>query len=79
MRIKKCFAIFSLMMIMCLSVLPSFASAAVVDLLEGKKGVVKSTGKEFVNMTDGNSNTSDNIRGLPIVFDLGDVYIIDKF
>ncbi|HFK1507707.1 TPA: fibronectin type III domain-containing protein [Bacillus mobilis] len=27
MRIKKCFAIFSLMMIMCLSVLPSFASA----------------------------------------------------
>ncbi|HDR7812723.1 TPA: hypothetical protein QCY18_005276 [Bacillus cereus] len=79
MRVKKCLAVFSLMMIMCLSVLPTFTSAAVVDLLEGKKGVVKSTGKEFVNMTDGNPNTSDNIRGLPIVFDLGDVYTIDKF
>ncbi|MFU2033466.1 fibronectin type III domain-containing protein [Bacillus wiedmannii] len=36
MRIKKCFAIFSLMMIMCLSVLPSFASASGEELLKGK-------------------------------------------
>lgn len=68
------------MMIMCLSVLPTFTSAAVVDLLEGKTGVIGSTGKEFVNMTDGNSNTSDKIwTDEPIMFDLGDVYTIDKY
>ena len=30
-------------------------------------------------MTDGNPDTYDNIRGLPIVYDLGDIFTIDKF
>ncbi|WP_370991614.1 fibronectin type III domain-containing protein [Bacillus tropicus] len=36
MRFKKCFAFFSLMMIMCLSVLPSFASAESTNIIAGK-------------------------------------------
>ncbi|MGH0527926.1 fibronectin type III domain-containing protein [Bacillus cereus] len=80
MQVKKYLAVFSLMMIMCLSVLPTFTSAAVVDLLEGKTGVIESTGKEFKNMTDGDKTTYEKVYTKePIMFDLGDVYTIDKF
>ncbi|MED3351207.1 hypothetical protein P4388_21680 [Bacillus thuringiensis] len=80
MRVKQCLAVFSLVMIMCLSVLPSFASAAVVDLLEGKTGVMEKTGQKFKNMTDGDMNTFDNLLSPNfVIFDLEDVYIIDKY
>lgn len=63
----------------CFSI-PNFASAAVVDLLEGKTGVTKETGKEFKNMTDGNKSTYDKVYSkYPIMYDLGDVYTVDKF
>ncbi|OWT47728.1 hypothetical protein CER22_29550 [Bacillus sp. K2I17] len=65
---------------MCLSVLPTFTSAAVVDLLEGKTGVIENTGKEFKNMSDGNASTWDSVfTDEPIMFDLGDVYTIDRY
>ena len=68
------------MMIMCLSVLPTFTSAAVVDLLEGKTGVMEKTGKEYKNMTDGNSQTFDELLSANyVVFDLEDDYEIDKY
>ncbi len=67
-------------MVMCLSVLPTFTSAAVVDLLEGKTGVMQNKGTEFKNMTDGDVNTYDKLLDRnPVVFDLGDSYTIDKF
>ncbi|MCU5109809.1 fibronectin type III domain-containing protein [Bacillus cereus] len=78
MRVKKCLAVFSLIMVMCLSVLPTFTSAAVVDLLEGKTGILGS--KEFKNMSDGNSSTWDSVfTDEPIMFDLGDIYTIDRY
>ncbi|MEG7970047.1 fibronectin type III domain-containing protein [Bacillus cereus group sp. Sample30] len=61
MRIKKCFAIFSLMMIMCLSVLPSFASADSNDLFEGIVAV-DNKGKKYPEITDGNLNTYSVIQ-----------------
>ena len=67
-------------MVMCLSVLPNFTSAAVVDLLEGKTGVIESTGKEFKNMTDGDKTTYEKVyTKFPIMYDLGEIYTIDKF
>ncbi|MGG0208428.1 fibronectin type III domain-containing protein [Bacillus mycoides] len=80
MRVKKCFAIFSLMMIMCLSVLPTFTSAAVVNLLEGKTGVMEKTGQKYKNMTDGDMTTFDSLLSPnSVIFDLEDIYIIDKY
>ncbi|KXI93007.1 hypothetical protein ACS47_04205 [Bacillus cereus] len=57
MRFKKCFAVFSIMMIMCLSVLPSFAKAEVVDYLAGKTGLEYSTNQRITELTDGNITT----------------------
>ncbi|PEM79189.1 hypothetical protein CN639_31305 [Bacillus toyonensis] len=75
MRIKKCFAIFSLMMIMCLSVLPSFASADSNDLFEGIVAV-DNKGKRYPEITDGNLNTYSVIQPQTmsserVLFDLG--------
>ncbi|HDR8089638.1 fibronectin type III domain-containing protein [Bacillus cereus] len=78
MNLKKCGFLLVFAMMFCF-VIPNFASAAVVDLLEGKTGVRQKTGEEFKKMTDGNPDTYDNIRGLPIVYDLGDIFTIDKF
>lgn len=44
------------MMIMCLSILPSFASANEYDYLQGKE-VVDSSYKKYKELTDGNENT----------------------
>ncbi|WP_205416420.1 hypothetical protein, partial [Escherichia coli] len=78
LNLKKCGFLLVFAMMFCF-VIPNFASAAVVDLLEGKTGVRQKTGEEFKKMTDGNPDTYDNIRGLPIVYDLGDIFTIDKF
>lgn len=79
MILKKCGFLLVFALMFCFSI-PNFASAAVVDLLEGKTGVTKETGKEFKNMTDGNKSTYDKVYSkYPIMYDLGDVYTIDKF
>ncbi|MGH1294347.1 fibronectin type III domain-containing protein [Bacillus cereus] len=78
MKFKKCGFLLFFVMMFCFAI-PNFVSAAVVDLLEGKTGVRQKTGEEFKKMTDGNPDTYDNIRGLPIVYDLGDIFTIDKF
>lgn len=80
MKIKKCGFLLSLVMVICFSI-PSFTSAAVVDLLEGKQGLWKeNNNKILVNMTDGNENTRDAIFGdNPVVFDLGDSFTVDKY
>ncbi|HFJ9314363.1 TPA: fibronectin type III domain-containing protein [Bacillus pacificus] len=68
MRIKKCFAIFSLMMIMCLSVLPSFASAEEKDYLKGVKGYFGGSNLSVSNITDGNPGTFDDIGGFQSLY-----------
>ncbi|HDR4733179.1 TPA: fibronectin type III domain-containing protein [Bacillus cereus] len=79
MKFKKCGFLLSLAMVFCFAI-PSFASAAVVELLEGKTGVMEKTGKEYKNMTDGNPHTFDELLSANfVVFDLGDVYAIDKY
>ncbi|WP_017762640.1 fibronectin type III domain-containing protein [Bacillus thuringiensis] len=79
MNLKKCGFLLVFAMMFCFAI-PNFASAAVVDLLEGKTGVTKETGKEFKNMTDGNKGTYDKVYSkYPIMYDLGEVYTIDKF
>ncbi|MES5930255.1 fibronectin type III domain-containing protein, partial [Bacillus cereus group sp. MG9] len=71
---------FAVMFILCLSVLPTFTSAAVVNLLEGKTGVMEKTGQKYKNMTDGDMTTFDSLLSPnPVIFDLEDVYIIDKY
>lgn len=71
---------FAVMFILCLSVLPGFTSAASVDLVEGKQGIQKSNGKIYKNMTDSDFNTKDVLYfSEPIIYDLGDVFAVDKF
>ncbi|HFJ9423796.1 TPA: fibronectin type III domain-containing protein [Bacillus paranthracis] len=88
MRVKKYLAIFSLMMIMCLSVLPSFASAEKINLIEGKKGFLKdktpsesldSNGNPFIYVTDGSESTSNVISNSRVYFDLGDNVSMSSF
>ncbi len=72
--------IFSCFIVLAISLFSSslVSHAAVVDLLEGKTGTLGS--KEFKNMTDGNKNTYEKVYTKdPIMFDLGDVYAVDKF
>ncbi|PFW37811.1 hypothetical protein COL26_18845 [Bacillus thuringiensis] len=72
--------IFSCFIVLAISLFSSslVGHAAVVDLLEGKTGTLGS--KEFKNMTDGNKNTYEKVYTKdPIMFDLGDVYTVDKF
>ncbi len=77
LKFKKCGFLLFFAMMFCFAI-PSFASAAVVDLLEGKTGTLGS--KEFKNMTDGNKSTYEKVYTKePIMFDLGDVYNVDKF
>ncbi|EJR28771.1 hypothetical protein III_06046 [Bacillus mycoides] len=65
MRVKKCLAIFSLMMIMCLSVLPSFASAEVKDYLKGVKAYNGFNSSSTVDkMTDSDLNTYETITNM---------------
>lgn len=81
LTLKKCGFLLSLVMVICFAI-PSFTSAAVVDLLEGKIGVMDKKGKKetFKNMTDNSSSTFDSFSGnYPVVFDLEDVYTIDEF
>ncbi|MGM2770837.1 fibronectin type III domain-containing protein [Bacillus cereus group sp. Bce020] len=75
MRVKKYLAIFSLMMIMCLSVLPSFASAAIVKKTDSyTKWYVKSYSAEatFKGKEVGNSFLFDK----EVVADLGAEYSV---
>lgn len=70
------------MMVMCLSVLPSFASAADFDVLKGKVGYLKNNSEKFKNMTDGNKNTYDmffQAEKSPVFFDLEKEYDITGF
>ncbi|PEV45906.1 fibronectin type III domain-containing protein [Bacillus thuringiensis] len=79
MKFKKCGFLLFFAMMFCFAI-PTFTSAAVVDLLEGKTGVMQNKGTEFKNMTDGDVNTYDKLLDRnPVVFDLGDSYTIDKF
>ncbi|WES09757.1 fibronectin type III domain-containing protein [Bacillus paranthracis] len=64
MRFKKCFAVFSIMMIMCLSVLPSFASAEEIaneNLMSGLP-IVEGGSLSYYQATDGDEKTSMTIR-----------------
>ncbi|MEI5899726.1 fibronectin type III domain-containing protein [Bacillus albus] len=75
MRVKKYLAVFSLMMIMCLSVLPSFASAAIVKKTDSyTKWYVKSYSAEatFKGKEVGNSFLFDK----EVVADLGAEYSV---
>lgn len=77
LNFKKCGFLLVFVMMFCFAI-PNFASAAVVDLLEGKTGTIGS--KEFKNMTDGNRNTYEKVYTKePIMFDLGDIFTVDKF
>ncbi|UYX52413.1 fibronectin type III domain-containing protein [Bacillus thuringiensis] len=77
MNLKKCGFLLVFAMMFCFAI-PNFASAAVLDLLEGKTGIRGST--EFKNMTDGNKSTYDKVFSKnPVMFDLGDIYVVDKF
>lgn len=71
------------MMIMCLSVLPSFASAADFDVLKGRVGYLKNNpNAKFVNMTDGDPSTSNmfyDASSSPVWFDLEKDYDITGF
>lgn len=79
LNLKKCGFLLVFAMMFCFAI-PNFASAAVVDLLEGKTGVMQNKGTEFKKMTDGDVNTYDKLLDRnPVVFDLGDSYTIDKF
>ncbi|NIL33885.1 fibronectin type III domain-containing protein [Bacillus thuringiensis] len=79
MNLKKCGFLLVFVMMFCFAI-PNFASAAVVDLLEGKIGIMEKTGKAYKNMTDGNSQTFDELLSSNyVVFDLEDVYVIDKY
>ncbi|MDA2113594.1 fibronectin type III domain-containing protein [Bacillus cereus group sp. MYBK209-1] len=72
--------IFSCFIVLAISLFSSslVGHAAVVDLLEGKTGIRGST--EFKNMTDGNKSTYDKVYSKnPVMYDLGDVYTVDKF
>ncbi|MED2698803.1 fibronectin type III domain-containing protein, partial [Bacillus thuringiensis] len=76
---KKCGFLLVFALMFCFAI-PNFASAAVVDLLEGKTGVMEKTGKEYKNMTDGNMSTFDDLLSSNfVIFDLDDVYTIDKY
>ncbi|WP_255297817.1 fibronectin type III domain-containing protein, partial [Bacillus toyonensis] len=66
MRFKKYLAVFSLMMIMCLSVLPSFASAERFDIIAGKFNA---------NTNLSGNATTINLRG---AYDVDGFYIRGK-
>ncbi|OJE29622.1 hypothetical protein A9490_00135 [Bacillus thuringiensis] len=77
LNLKKCGFLLVFAMMFCFAI-PNFASAAVVDLLEGKTGIRGST--EFKNMTDGNKSTYDKVYSkTPVMFDLGENFTVDKF
>ncbi|HFK1507706.1 TPA: fibronectin type III domain-containing protein [Bacillus mobilis] len=85
MRFKKCLAVFSLMMIMCLSVLPSFASAeAETDVLLGKKPYLDfdftrvSTDPASMNVTDADKVSEYSLNASTLYYDLGKNYSISK-
>ncbi|MEI4651696.1 fibronectin type III domain-containing protein [Bacillus cereus] len=72
--------IFSCFIVFAISLFSSslVGHATVVDLLEGKTGILGS--KEFKNMSDGDASTWDSVfTDNPIVFDLGDVYTVDRY
>lgn len=56
------------MMIMCLSVLPSFASAEDRDYLNGVKGYFGGSNLSVSNITDGNPSTFDDIGGFQTLY-----------
>ncbi|MEC1984448.1 hypothetical protein P9F15_29510, partial [Bacillus cereus] len=66
MRVKKCLAVFSLIMVMCLSVLPSFASAERFDIIAGKFNA---------NTYLSGSSVTINLRG---AYDVDGFYIRGK-
>ncbi|MGG3047002.1 fibronectin type III domain-containing protein [Bacillus anthracis] len=79
------------MMIMCLSVLPSFTSAEVKDVVKGKVGYFKGTDaktdfykKTLEFMTDGDENTINaihdpNDKKNTVYFDLDEVITVESF
>ena len=85
MRVKKCFATFAVMFILCLSVLPSFASAREFDVnqknyFQGIRHFFDGNNpREGSQLTDGNPNTELRIESgdtLKIVGDFSDVKYI---
>ena len=66
LRVKKCLAVFSLIMVMCLSVLPSFASAERFDIIAGKFNA---------NTYLSGSSVTINLRG---AYDVDGFYIRGK-
>ncbi|MDA2610083.1 fibronectin type III domain-containing protein [Bacillus cereus] len=75
MRVNKCLAVFSLMVIMCLSVLPTFTSAAVVKKTDAyTKWYVKSYTAE--DTFKGKLDSLSYLYGKEVITDLGDEYSI---
>ncbi|WP_176542604.1 fibronectin type III domain-containing protein [Bacillus toyonensis] len=75
MRVKKYLAVFSLMMIMCLSVLPTFTSAAVVRKTDVyTKWYIKSYSPE--STFKGKEEGTSYLYGKEVITDLGDEYSI---
>ncbi|GAB6484148.1 hypothetical protein bcgnr5371_58640 [Bacillus cereus] len=73
---------FSVMFILCLSVLPSFARAEIIDILHGKEGTF-SNGAKTSKITDGLEDTGEEIfkswGNGSIKFDLGKGYSIKSY
>ena len=66
---------------MCLSVLPSFASAEVIDVLKDKEGILSNSAKTKA-LTDGSDSTSISLStwDIPSVkFDLEKDYLIKSY
>ncbi|WP_324665951.1 fibronectin type III domain-containing protein [Bacillus pacificus] len=82
MRVKKYFAMFAAMFILCLSVLPSFASADVMEILKDKEGTL-SNGQKTRVVTDGDEKTTlrmfEDSGTKAIKFDLGKDYLVKSF
>ncbi|HGF6581006.1 TPA: fibronectin type III domain-containing protein [Bacillus cereus] len=76
MQVKKYLAVFSLMMIMCLSILPSFTSAAVVNVMNEPKVKEKYFSRYPELYGGGNSQGIYVTNRYSVDIDLGDVYKI---
>ncbi|MED1652172.1 hypothetical protein P4V03_27555, partial [Bacillus pacificus] len=73
---------FAAMFILCLSVLPSFASADVMEILKDKEGTL-SNGQKTRVVTDGDEKTTlrmfEDSGTKAIKFDLGKDYLVKSF
>ena len=78
MRVKKCFAMFAVMFILCLSVLPSFASAERVNIIAGKfeKDTSLSGSSRTINLNGSYDVEGFYLRGKNRYSSAGDLTIV---